>query len=155
MNKALQLILCLLAPLAVGAISGIATASNINSWYIHLNKPSFNPPNYLFGPVWTTLYTLMGISFFMVLQKTETPQRTAAIRIFWIQLALNFAWSFLFFQFHLLGLAFIEILMMWTCIILMIKNFYSINKTAAILQVPYLLWVSFASLLNASLWYLN
>lgn len=155
MNKALQLILCLLAPLTVGAISGIATASNITSWYIHLNKPSFNPPNYLFGPVWTTLYTLMGISFFMVLQKTKTPQRTIAIRIFWIQLALNFCWSFLFFQFHLLGLAFIEILMMWTCIILMIKSFYSINKTAAILQLPYLLWVSFASLLNASLWYLN
>lgn len=155
MNKALQFFLCLIAPLAVGAISGIATASNISSWYVTLNKPSFNPPNYLFGPVWTTLYTLMGISLYLVLQTANSIHKTKAIRIFWIQLALNFCWSFLFFQFHLLGIALIEIILMWLSIFLMIKNFYTIHKTAALLQLPYIMWVSFATLLNASLWYLN
>lgn len=155
MKKPLQFLLCLLSPLAVGAISGIATANNIPNWYAQLIKPSFNPPNYLFGPVWTTLYILMGISFYLILNSHVSIQRTTAIKYFWIQLFLNFCWSFLFFQFHFLGLALIEIIGMWLCILAMIMSYYKINKTAAFLQLPYLLWVSFASLLNASIWYLN
>lgn len=155
MNKYLKLALCIIVPLLIGGISGFATATSINDWYIDINKPSFNPPNYLFGPVWTTLYILMGISFYMILQSPKTELRKKAVAIFCIQLFLNFCWSFIFFKFQLLGLAFIEIIFMLLSIITMITVFYKINKTAALLQTPYLLWVSFASVLNGSIWYLN
>ena len=155
MNKFIKLTLCIAGPLVIGGISGFATATSITDWYLTINKPSFNPPNYLFGPVWTTLYILMGISFFMILQAPINEFRKRAIMIFSIQLILNFCWSFIFFKFQLLGSAFIEIIMMWLSIILMIYIFQKINKTAAYLQIPYLLWVSFASILNGSIWYLN
>lgn len=155
MNKYLKLILCITLPLIIGGISGVATASSINTWFVDLNKPSFNPPNYLFGPVWTILYVLMGISLFLILQKPNTKERKNAIVIFGIQLVLNFCWSFLFFKFHLLGIALIEIIVIWLSIITMIFLFMKVNKTAAYLQIPYLLWVTFASLLNGAIWYLN
>ncbi|MCZ8286365.1 MAG: tryptophan-rich sensory protein, partial [Bacteroidia bacterium] len=120
MNKILKLILCIALTLSVGAIGGIATASGVNGWYRTLDKPVFNPPNYLFGPVWTVLYILMGISLYMILQSTHHVLRTRAISVFCIQLALNFGWSFLFFKFHLVGLAFLEIIAMWLAIIAMI-----------------------------------
>ncbi|MFN8115039.1 MAG: TspO/MBR family protein [Bacteroidia bacterium] len=120
-----------------------------------MNKPSFNPPNYLFGPVWTTLYILMGISLYMILQSDSNELRKKAVTIFSIQLFLNFCWSFIFFNFQSLGLAFVEIILMWISILTMIIIFYKINKTAALFQIPYLLWVSFASILNGSIWYLN
>ncbi len=138
-----------------GTISGIATASNISTWYVTLNKPSFNPPNYLFAPVWTTLYLLMGVSLFMILQTAKSSPKTQAIKAFSVQLALNFCWSFLFFTFHTLGIALIEIIVLLCCILWMIFSFYKINKTAALFNIPYLLWVSFASILNASIYMLN
>ncbi len=155
MNKYLKLALCILLPLTIGSLSGFATATSIDSWFVELNKPVFNPPSYLFAPVWTTLYILMGISFYLILQSPKTELRKKAIIIFCIQLFLNFCWSFLFFKYRLLGIAFIEILMIWISIIVMIYIFKKINKTAAYLQIPYLLWVSFASCLNGSLWWLN
>jgi tryptophan-rich sensory protein len=155
MKNILKLTLCITIPLFIGAISGIATASGIDTWYVDLTKPTFNPPNYLFGPVWTTLYILMGISFFGILKSPKTELRKKAIMIFCIQLFLNFCWSFLFFNFQLLGLAFIEIIFIWVSIVMMIILYFEINKTAAILQIPYLLWVSFASILNGSIWFLN
>ena len=155
MNKFIKLALCITVPLLIGGISGFATATSINDWYVSINKPSFNPPNYLFGPVWTTLYILMGISFFMILQSPANEFRKKAVTIFCIQLFLNFWWSFIFFKFQLLGLAFIEIILIWISIITMITLFYKINKTASLLQIPYLLWVSFASVLNGSIWFLN
>ncbi|MDX2173428.1 MAG: TspO/MBR family protein [Bacteroidota bacterium] len=155
MNKYLKLALCIFIPLIIGAISGIATASSVDTWFLTLHKPSFNPPNYLFGPVWTTLYILMGISFYLILQSSQDKLRTNAIVIFCVQLFLNFWWSFIFFKFQLLGIAFIEIIFIWLSILLMIYIFRKINKTAAYLQIPYLLWVSFASILNGSIWWLN
>lgn len=155
MKNSIKLIICITVPLLIGGISGFATATSITDWYVGINKPSFNPPNYLFGPVWTTLYILMGISFYMILQTPATEFRKKAIAIFCIQLFLNFCWSFIFFKFQLLGLAFIEIIFMLLSIITMITVFYKINKTTALLQIPYLLWVSFASVLNGSIWYLN
>jgi benzodiazapine receptor len=154
-NKTLKLILCLLITLAIGSISGIATAAGIKSWYLTLNKPFFNPPNYLFGPVWTLLYLLMGISIYLILQTPKTDMRKKAIIIFCVQLGLNFLWSFLFFKFQRVGIAFIEILLIWASILTMILTFYKLNKTAALLQIPYLLWVSFASILNGAIWWLN
>lgn len=155
MKNGLKLTLCILVPLLVGSLGAIATSSSINTWYLSLNKPSFNPPNYLFGPVWTCLYVLMGISFFIILNsKNEIPKKRAII-IFTIQLFLNFIWSFIFFYFQLLSLAFIEIFLLWLFILGMIAEFYKISKVAALLNTPYLLWVSFASVLNGTIWYLN
>ena len=155
MNSFFKLIICLIIPLAVGGISGVATASGMDAWFLNLNKPIFNPPNYLFGPVWTLLYILMGISLYLIIQTPKVHARKKAIIIFALQLFLNFCWSFLFFKFHLLGIAFIEILLIWVSIITMIFYFKKLNKTAAYLQIPYLLWVSFASVLNGSIWFLN
>lgn len=155
MKKYLQLIICVSIPLAVGGVSGFATASSINTWFVQLNKPVFNPPNYVFGPVWTLLYILMGVSIYQIIQTPKAYIRKKAIVIFGVQLFLNFLWSFLFFKFQLLGLAFLEIILLWVFILSMIIIFRKINKSAAYLQIPYLLWVSFASVLSGSIWYLN
>lgn len=155
MNNILKFVLCILTPLIIGGVSGIATAANIPTWYASLQKPSFNPPNYLFGPVWTVLYILMGLSLYMVLQKATAAQTKSILLIFAVQLTLNFFWSILFFAAKQLGLALVEIIFMWSAILGMIIIYYPINKAAALLQIPYLLWVSFATLLNASIWKLN
>lgn len=155
MKKYLKLAGCLLLTLSAGAISGLATSSGINDWFAALNKPFFNPPNYLFGPVWTVLYLLMGISLFLILQTPKNVGRKKAIAIFAVQLFLNFLWSFLFFKFQQIGLAFIEIILIWFSILAMILVFNKINQTAARLQIPYLLWVSFAGILNGAIWWLN
>ena len=147
--------ICILIPLAIGGISGFATASSINDWYVSLNKPSFNPPNYLFAPVWTCLYLLMGISLFLIWKSPIGQDRNNALIVFAIQISLNFIWSFIFFKFRLSGLAFLEILFLWSSILLMIIIFSRISKPAAYLQIPYLFWVSFASILNAAIWRLN
>lgn len=155
MNRYLKLALCIIVPLCIGAIAGTATSTGVNTWYTTLHKPFFNPPNYLFGPVWTLLYILMGVSFYLILQSPKTESLKPAVVIFCIQLILNFGWSFLFFKFHLLGISFIEITMIWLSILTLIIVFYKINKTAALLQIPYLLWVTFACVLNGAIWYLN
>lgn len=149
------LIICLLIPLAIGGIAGFATALGVNDWYVTLNKPSFNPPGYIFGPVWTFLYLLMGISLFIIWQSPAGQNRTNALIAFSVQLFLNFVWSFLFFKFELPGWALIEIVLLWLSILAMIILFARISKTAASLQIPYLLWVSFATILNAAIWHLN
>ena len=154
MKKGTKLILSILLPLIIGGISGYFTASNIESWYVNLNKPSFNPPNYLFGPVWTTLYILMGISFFLILNSAKA-NKNRLIAIYLFQLVLNFLWSFIFFKFHALGIAAIEIILLWFSILYMIIMFYKTNKWAALINIPYLLWVSFASVLNISIYLLN
>jgi translocator protein len=155
MKKYLYLIACIVFTMSIGAFGGIATASGVNDWYITAAKPSFNPPNYIFGPVWSFLYLLMGVSFYLILKTPKTTYRNQAIFIFLLQLALNFLWSFIFFKFQLLGIAFFEILLLWSSILGMILIFKRINKTAANLQIPYLLWVSFATVLNGSIWFLN
>jgi benzodiazapine receptor len=120
------------------------------------NKPSFNPPNWIFGPVWTTLYVLMGIAFWLVWKSNaEFSIKKRAMTFFIIQLVLNFFWSILFFSFHQLGLALVEIILLWTFIVFSIISFFPISKTASYLLVPYVLWVSFASVLNFAIWKLN
>ena len=149
------LILCIVIPLAVGGISSFATASSIKTWFVTLKKPSFNPPNYLFAPVWTLLYILMGVSLYMIWQSPSGDARTNALLVFGIQLFLNFAWSFVFFYFRKITLALLDILLLWIAIIIMIILFYGINPTASLLQIPYLLWVSFATALNGAIRKLN
>lgn len=149
------LILCIAMPLIAGGISGALTASAITDWYAGLVKPSFNPPNYLFGPVWTTLYVLMGISLYMIYQSEKSAARSNALLVFALQLFLNFWWSIFFFSFQRTDIALAEIALLWLSIVWMIVSFRKIKPVAAYLQIPYLCWVSFASLLNAAIWTLN
>lgn len=132
------------------------TTPNIDTWYATLNKPFFNPPNWIFGPVWTLLYALMGISLYLVWNKNKyTKKDKLALLVFCIQLFLNFFWSFSFFGLEMPLLAFFVILAMWVAIFYTIVLFKKINKTAAYLLIPYLLWVSFATLLNLFIVILN
>ncbi len=151
----MKLVFALAITLGVGAISGFATAANINSWYADLVKPSFNPPNAIFGPVWTILYILMGISLYLIWKKPVSEQKTTALRFFFVQLFLNFCWSFIFFYFHQTGWALTDIILLWIMIILTIFSFSKMDKTAAWLLVPYICWVSFATILNAAIFRLN
>jgi len=142
--------------LAVGFIGSIATMPNLPSWYAALNKPAFTPPNWLFGPAWTTLYVLMGMAAALVWNKGwEKRAVKAAIYIFALQLALNFAWSFIFFGQHWILAALIEIIILWLAIIWCIIAFGRVSRLAGWLLAPYILWVSFASVLNLSIWLLN
>lgn len=150
-----SLLICIAIPMVAGSLSGLATIHAIQDWYTTLTKPSFNPPNYIFGPVWTLLYFLMGISLYLVVQTPKSDVRTAGLILFSIQLILNFSWSFAFFYFQSPAIAMVIILGMWISIVLMILNFFKLSSTAAYLQIPYLLWVSFASILNGAIWYLN
>lgn len=133
----------------VGNIPTPATINSINSWYLYLNKPFFNPPNWLFGPVWTILFLLMGISLGIIWRKNGN------LFWFWIQLVLNVLWSFLFFGLKSPGIALIEILLFLFTIVMTIHTFKKTSKTAAYLLFPYVAWVSFATLLNAAIWWLN
>lgn len=150
-----KLWLSLLLTLGSGGIAGWATASNINAWYRHLAKPWFNPPNAVFAPVWTFLYALMGIALFRIWRKPPGPLRKRALRIFFFQLTLNLFWSFLFFYFHWIGIALIDIIVLWLGILITIFWFASLDRPAAWLLVPYIAWVSFAMLLNGAIWQLN
>ena len=145
----------LLLTLSVGGIAGYATATSIGAWYVHLNKPWFNPPNSLFGPVWTVLYIMMGIALYRIWKLPASRLRVAALRWFGLQLALNFAWSFLFFSFHQIGAALLDISVLLLLIIVTIVIFSRCDKAAAWLLVPYASWVSFATILNATLFVLN
>ncbi len=152
----LKLIFSLALPLAMGGISGYLVRNEMNGeWFNILAKPSFNPPSYLFGPVWTALYILMGVSMFLIWNTPKTELRQKALAVFGVQLFFNFWWSILFFSFHTIFLSVVDILVMWFLIIFMITLFKKIKPVAAYLQIPYLFWVTFATVLNISIWYLN
>ena len=155
MKKIGPLLLAILIPVAVGAISGFFTASSVDGWFTTLQKPSFNPPNWLFGPVWTSLYILMGIASWMVWKQPASVQRTKALRLYGVQLFFNFCWSLIFFYLHQPGWAFLEIIILWLLILLTIFSFSRVQKTSPWLLVPYISWVSFASILNYAIWNLN
>lgn len=150
-----KLIISIVATVGIGSLGAIFTIAEIPNWYAGLNKPSFNPPNWLFGPVWTSLYTMMGIAFYLIWKQLATDTRKKAIQIFIIQFVLNFFWSIIFFSLHSIGAALIEIIVMWIFILLTIIQFSKLSKPAAWLLVPYIAWVSFATLLTASIWKLN
>jgi len=154
-NHFFKLLVSIMLPLSIGGIAGLFTAQAIPEWYATLKQPSFNPPNWVFGPVWTTLYILMGISLFLVWRMEPGKLRNKAILVFLLQLLLNFAWSFLFFYFKTIGFALIDILALWVMILVMLFSFYKIKPIAAYVNIPYLLWVTFATVLNAAYFILN
>jgi len=152
----MKLFISILIPLLIGAVSAYFTTSGVNGWYANANKPWFNPPNWIFAPVWTTLYVLMGIALFLVWRSDAVAGiKQTAIALFAVQLTLNFFWSIIFFKLQQPGWAFAEIILMWVMILLTIFWFGKISATAAWLLVPYICWVSFASVLNYSIWRLN
>lgn len=151
----LKLILSIIIAQLAGLIGSFFTTPNINSWYAYLTKPDWNPPAWLFGPVWLTLYTLMGIAAYLIWQKRSDRRTRLALLIYIIQLILNALWSVIFFGWHDIGLALAEITLLLTFIIITIILFGRINRTAAWLLLPYALWVTFASYLNYTLWQLN
>ncbi|MCX5751808.1 MAG: tryptophan-rich sensory protein [Candidatus Saganbacteria bacterium] len=156
MKKIFELLLSIIVCFTAGAFGSIFTAPNIPIWYANLNKPFFSPPNWLFGPAWTLLYILMGIALYIVWNKgIEKEEVRFAIRVFFMQLVLNALWSYIFFGLHWLLFAYIELLIMWLFIVWTIVRFAKVSKAAAWLLVPYLCWVSFASMLNLSVWWLN
>jgi benzodiazapine receptor len=155
-RDALKLVVSILVCQLAGVIGGIFTASSVDTWYTTLTKPAFNPPNWLFSPVWITLYVLMGVALFLVWrQGLQTEGVRNALWIFGLQLGLNTLWSILFFGLKMPLLAFIEIVVLWSLILITLLKFKKISKLAGLLLVPYLLWVSFAAVLNFFLWYLN
>ncbi len=151
-----KLLISVAVCLAAGFIGSFFTSSSIPTWYAALNKPFFNPPNWLFAPVWTLLYILMGVALYLV---WNTDLKTSAIKtaiiIFVVQLILNVLWSLLFFGMKAPLYAFIEIIILWLAIAFTMIKFYPISPTAAYLLLPYILWVSFASILNFFIWRLN
>jgi translocator protein len=152
----LKLCVSLIVSLAAGFIGGFFTASAIPTWYATLAKPSWNPPNWLFGPVWTFLYILMGIALYLVwVSRHDKRAKKRAMSLFFVQLTLNMLWSIIFFGFQAPFLAFIEIAAMWFFILLTIFAFYRISRPAAYLMVPYICWVSFAAVLNYAIYLLN
>ncbi len=152
----IKFIIALLLCQCAGFAGSLFTTPSIPTWYATLNKPSFTPPSWIFAPVWTLLYVLMGITLFMLWQRfSHTRMTRVAITFFIIQLALNVIWSALFFGIHSPFLAFIEIIVLWLAILGTIIFSLRVSRIAGGLLIPYLLWVSFASILNFSIWQLN
>ena len=151
-----KIIISLLVCLVAGFLGSIFTTPSITTWYASLTKPSFNPPNWLFAPVWTILFILMGISAFLVWQKGLKKKGVKKALVFFLaQLIFNVLWSFFFFKFHSPFLALLDIIFLWFLILLTMIKFFKINNTASLLLIPYLLWVSFASILNYAIYRLN
>jgi tryptophan-rich sensory protein len=150
------LLIALALPLAVGALGGAATASSVGTWYPTLRKPWFNPPGWVFGPVWTVLYLLMGIALYLVWTGGRSPRGRRRVVAWWsAQLLLNLVWSFVFFGRRAIGPAFGEILVLWLAIAATIRAASAQRPAAGALLLPYLGWTSFAALLNGCIWYLN
>lgn len=149
------LVLAVLLTLAIGSAGSFFTAQSVSTWYVTLAKPVFQPPSWVFGPVWTTLFILMGVALYLAQVNGKGAIAKTAVRYFGIQLFLNFLWSLLFFGLRSPLLALIDILLLWVAIAACIVTFSRISKPAAYLMVPYILWVSFATVLNFAIALMN
>lgn len=143
-----------IACLLLGSLSGLLTIDSVTTWYPSILKPTWNPPSWIFGPVWTTLYIMMGVSVALIWH-SKHPNRKRAMAFFALQLILNLLWTPLFFGLNLIGWSFVEIIVLFLTISVTIMNFFKINKLSAWLLVPYLLWVGFATVLTGTIWTLN
>ena len=153
MKQIVALVVSLIVCFAAAGLGSLATTPNIATWYATLAKPSWNPPNWIFGPVWTFLYISMAVAAWLVWRQGGLWQW--ALALFAVQLALNAAWSWLFFGFHMPGAAFIEIVALLAAIAATTIAFWPKSMAAGILMLPYLAWVAFASVLNFTIWRLN
>ena len=156
LNDTLKLVVCLAGCISAGLIGSLVTRDAISNWYVFLVKPAFAPPNWLFAPAWTLLYILMGVALFLVWRKgTGQPHVRESIIIFIIQLVLNATWSFAFFGLKSPVAGLINIVLLWLAILLTIISFFRVSRIAACLLIPYIIWVSFATALNYSIYLMN
>ena len=156
MKQINKLFLSLLICIGIGFLGSVFTTPAINSWYVYLEKPIFNPPSWIFGPVWTILYILMGTALYLVWKKGLKHKNVRfAFWLFIMHLFFNFFWSVIFFGIKNIGLALVDIIVLWLMIFALISFFCEIDKRAGWLMIPYFLWVSFATVLNYSIWMLN
>jgi benzodiazapine receptor len=156
-SNIVALVIALAAPFVVATIGGIVTGSSVSTWYPTLIKPVWNPPAWVFGPVWTLLYLMMGIASWLVWQKRaqNEAQVRQALNWYGLQLGLNLVWSVIFFGLRQIGLALMEIVALWSTLLITMVKFGRIRRDAAGLLLPYLLWTTFATALNAAIWWLN
>lgn len=140
---------------ALGSASGLSTVSEINTWFQTINKPSWNPPNWIFGPMWTTLYILMGAAFGRIWHMSDSPAKKTAMIFFVVQFVLNLTWTPVFFGMHQISFALGIILVLLFLIMITIRQFMRLDKTAGMMLIPYVLWVTFASFLNYTIMTLN
>jgi translocator protein len=150
-----KLVVSIAIPLIAGALGSVFTTPAVKSWYLTINKPAWNPPSWVFAPVWTTLFVMMGVALYLVWSKKMNKGVRLALNIFAAQLALNVFWSVIFFGWESFWLAYAEIILLWIFILLTIVKFWKVDKTAGWLLLPYILWVSFASFLNLTVARLN
>jgi tryptophan-rich sensory protein len=151
----IALLLLVFGCLAVGSLGSLVTMPAIPTWYAFLKKPPLNPPNWIFAPVWTTLYIMMGVAVWLITLLKKSFRRNKALVFFGIQLILNFGWSYIFFGKQLLLFAFLEVILLWLVILITLIKFYRLKPAAGLLLIPYILWVSFATYLTGAVWYLN
>ena len=157
MNKTVKIAIALIVCLLVGYSASVVTRPSVETWYPTIVKPIFNPPNWIFMPMWTLLYILMAVAAGLVWDKIKEQNEEVkkALAFFLIQLTLNAIWSYLFFGLKNPMLALIEIALLWLMIYETYLKFIKINKIAGYLLIPYMVWVGFAAILNASIWWLN
>jgi len=157
MNTKIKLAISLITPQVAGLIGSVFTVSSVTGWYSTITRQELAPPNWIFGPVWTTLFVLMGIALFLVWKKEESQKKKVrtAIYLFAGQLVLNTLWSIIFFGLQSPGWAFVEIIFLWLAILATIIAFARVSRLAAWLLIPYIAWVGFAAYLNYSIWMLN
>ncbi len=156
MKNPLKLVISVAVCLMAGAVGSIFNIAAIPTWYATINKPFFNPPNWVFAPVWTALFVLMGVALYLVWREGYGKKAVKpGVNMFAVQLALNVLWSAIFFGLKNPAFAFAEIAALWLAIALTMCNFKKVSKTAFWLLVPYICWVTFASVLNLSIWLLN
>jgi len=139
----------------VAGVGSVATSRSVSTWYVALAKPSWTPPGWLFGPVWSALYLMMGVAAWLVWRRAGFSGARLALGLFAAQLVLNAAWSWLFFGFRMPGLAFGELIVLWCAIVATLAAFWRTTAPAGLLMLPYLLWTSFAACLNFAIWRLN
>ena len=154
-KKILTLFASIIIAQLAGAVGSIFTAPSIQSWYVFLEKPFFAPPNWLFAPAWITLYALMGIAAFLVWQKRRKVEVKSALYFYFAQLLLNASWSVAFFGLQNPFLGFLVIIALWLLILVTMVKFWKIERFAGLLFFPYILWVTFATMLNFAIWQLN
>ena len=155
MRSVPALILFIVVVYAAAGIGSLFTAQSVNDWYVALSKPSWNPPSWVFGPVWTVLYGMMGVAAWLVWLRRREVSVTLPLVLFFVQLALNVVWSLLFFGLQSPGAAFLEIIVLWLAIAATLLAFWRVAPLAGVLFIPYILWVSFAAVLNYTIWQLN
>ena len=154
-RQAVGLVVVVIVTFAAAGIGSVFTSASVSQWYPALEKPSWTPPGWLFGPVWTLLYALMAAAAWVIWRKEGWAGARAALLLYAVQLALNAAWSPLFFGLRMPGIAFAELVVLWMAIVATVAAFWRRSLAAAVLMLPYVVWTTFAAALNLAIWRMN